>query len=436
MASPLAIGGKREEGALARFVTLGMVAYICIYCLESPVRYALYLVHASPLILGRDIFVDLPVVVLLLHQAVRGRLHWGFLLFFAMLAIGGPTFIANFGTKGFFPLAFGIKLVITIVLGLAAGRSVILPGKWIYRLFVCLLFISVAALITEKLGGNFPWVGLHDTINGTDIELSRDWSVEDPVLRRVGGFFRLSICAAMGLSVIALAVVCRIRRRALRLVVLLVSFGGVVLTTQKGAIAAFLLVMLAMFLAPRSRLIALRALVVFGAFFNATTPFFTSGMLIIRGHGSVASAASISQRIMLTWPNSWKWVSDHTIFPFGVGIGGMGIPLKSIAPGAWMFPDNMFILMYAYFGVFAVLFYAMFAYGALRSIRMDALAAEASLSILAFLLIYGIVISIVEDQIAELYLGASVGLLFSAPVSAMERDRYRIPRKARTSLAV
>jgi hypothetical protein len=421
----------RPDGdAIGRFTQLCLLGYLTIVCLESPIRYVLYLGHVPNAILARDALMDLPAIILLIGQILRGKLHWAFVLFFIVLAVQGSVFIANFGMRGFFPMGFGTKLIINIVIGLMAGHVLMLPGRTVRRFLTALFLVSVAALLIEKLGGNFPWVGVHENVGGLDVELSRDWQVADPALRRVGGFFRSSIPAAIAVPLIAITVAQGMTRNAMRIAVLFLALGAVFLTTQKGSLLGLALVALAMFMPVRPRLALLRLLVAIGAFANATVTFFAMGMHMSIGHGNVASGASFAERIMLTWPNSWKWVIDHSLFPFGVGIGGMGAPLKQVAPTAWMFPDNMFIFMYAYFGVFAVLFYLAFVYAAWRSIRVTPSVAEPALATLAFLMWYGVVISIIEDPIAAFYLGGSVGILLTAAVTIPQRTVVPMIRRS------
>ena len=402
-----------DNNAVGRATLYCLIAYITAYCLESPLRYMLYLVHASSLVLLRDLLIDIPLVCVFVAQLMRQKLHGAFVAFIIVAAIQVPIFWLNFGVSNIFASIFGLKLIVNTLLGILACQALMVPNRRTYRLFAALLIISIIALVAEKLGAHFPWVGLHDYVGGADVELARDWQIDDPILRRVGGFFRDSIGAAEGIATLCIVVACQTRGWIARTSLLLFSFGALILTTQKGAIVAFALVLLALLFPIGLRLISLRILVVSGAFLNAALPFFTNGIDMVVSRGGVASSMSFGMRVKMTWPNSWAWVASHSVFPFGVGIGGMGVPLKKIAPTAWMFPDNMFIFTYAYFGVFAVIFYLLFAYGAWRSLRMSSRDSEVGLATLAFFMFYGIVVSTIEDQLAALYLGAATGLLLT-----------------------
>jgi hypothetical protein len=116
-------------------------------------------------------------------------------------------------------------------------------------------------------------------------------------------------------------------------------------------------------------------------------------------------------RIGDTWPDAWRWISNNQIFPFGVGLGGIGGPQRFYAQD-WFNPaDNVFIYLYANFGLLALVYLAwllrqMFVPSQFRAPAIVALA------ILTFQLGDGIVLSVLEDQMASLFIGAAAGLLW------------------------
>ena len=144
-------------------------------------------------------------------------------------------------------------------------------------------------------------------------------------------------------------------------------------------------------------------------------PLATSGLHLAQGHGGVFSFSSFAQRIDDTWPNSLGWIADHQLFPFGVGIGGIGRSQALLGSIAEHYPDNLFLLLYAFFGLPCLILLGWVAHAAIRAAAIDPALAEPALAILAFNLLYGSVVSIVEDQVGALFLGSALGILLWAP---------------------
>ena len=399
---------------LGKICTWGMMTYVVIFSFESPIRYALNLAHVDSLILARDMLIDIPFMLVSLLQLLEHKVSLALKVFLSLLVIEGVAFFLNFGV--ILPVIFGTKLLLNIAFGLVAGAILITPSRRVRWLLIGLFVVSATGILLEKYVLRFPWVGMHAVIAGTEIELSKDWQVEDSFSRRVGGFTHESINAAGLLPVLALIVAQKCRWWILRLAVLMMGVFCVFLTTQKGAIVGIALVSVLLMLPTRLRLLGLRTTLTAGVIGEMLLPFVTNGMVMAQGGGSVFSGSSFAARVMVTWPAATRWISDHSIFPFGVGIGGMGVPLRTVAPGVWEFPDNMFLFVWAYFGVFSYAIYAIVVYVAWRSVRMRPEVSEPALAVATFLIFYGMVISVIEDQFMALALGSSLGTLFAAQI--------------------
>ncbi|MDB5395745.1 MAG: hypothetical protein JWM91_3251, partial [Rhodospirillales bacterium] len=130
-------------------------------------------------------------------------------------------------------------------------------------------------------------------------------------------------------------------------------------------------------------------------------------------HGSgVFSTESIYLRIAYTWPQAWDWIARHQMLIFGVGLGGIGGPQRLYAPNYFNPADNVFILMYAYFGAFAFLYLSAVAAFVVRPVTGSTEKAVTATAILAYAFGYGAVLSVLEDQSAPLFIGASLGVLW------------------------
>ena len=425
------------DDPLARFAGWCSVVYISLYALEAPIRYGLYFVHMSNLIVSRDLLMWVPVLLIAGRGVLRRDLHPAFLVFGAFVGIGSVVSILNFGTVT--PAAFAVKILLNSLYGLVAGSMLVIPSKALGRYLLILWMVTVAALVLEKYAVSYPWVGLHDTIAGVDVELSRDWQIDDPGSKRVGGLTRSSIQAAVLVSELALVSVFLIRPYIIRLAILAATIGSIYLTTQKGALIGFTLVSAAILGPPKWRLPSLRILTLLAVILDIGLPLGTNGMFVAQGNGGVFSGASFALRIVDAWPKTLEWIDRWQLFPLGVGLGGAGLGLQFLGNIEPLYTDNVFLLLYSFFGIPSLALFGWVIYGVVRSLSLDPEIAAPGLAILAFGLLYGVVVSLVEDPACALFTLAGLGLLLQArrvpdlqPKSDMlrrreQRFRYRQP---------
>jgi hypothetical protein len=126
----------------------------------------------------------------------------------------------------------------------------------------------------------------------------------------------------------------------------------------------------------------------------------------------VFSFASFAMRITGTWPDAWRWINDNNLFPFGVGLGGIGGAQRFFAQDFTNPSDNIFIFLYGNFGVLALFYMGWMVWQGMRQPPETRDIAVIPLSILVFELAYGAALSMLEDQVSELAFGMSVGMLW------------------------
>jgi hypothetical protein len=142
----------------------------------------------------------------------------------------------------------------------------------------------------------------------------------------------------------------------------------------------------------------------------------------------VFSFASFDLRISRTWPEAWEWIAHREIFPFGVGLGGIGGAQRFYAANFFSPSDNFFVFLYANFGLLGIIYLAWMSRQGLSVAREERPTAIAALAILAFNLGYGVAMSMLEDQVSALFIGAATGMLWQlhrTTLSAQWRDPYR-----------
>lgn len=400
------------------FVVCGFL-YITIYAFEGAVRYGLNLVGADSAIFVRDGLLILPVTALLVAQALRLRVHPAFMVFAAVLAVHGGLMYLNMHSAE--AVAYGTKILIGTLFGFLVAGDLVEPGRRLWRLFALLLFVSLIGLVIDKFVTSFPWLGLTTHIGGFKVDISHDWETGTIGMdKRAAGFTRISIAAAVLVPVLALVVAPRIRSWTLRLLTLCAAIAGVFFTTQKGALIALVPVSLIL-CGPRAwRYPLMAVLCATFAFFDVALPLATGGMML-SDQGGVFSTATFAMRIIDTWPDAWHWIFQHQIFPLGVGLGGIGGAQRLYAFDYQNPADNLFLLLYAWFGVLGVLYLAWPVVTAWRVPGAERPHALAALALLTFLIGYGAVITVLEDPLSALILGASAGTLWQCRQRALGR---------------
>lgn len=397
------------ERTLAYAFMGAALGYILVYCFEGPVRYGLYLAGKDDLILLRDLLIWAPLGALFALQAYRGRIHPVFLIAGALFAFHGLVLVGTVGNL--LSVVYGVKILINLLFGFFLAGALLIPSPRTTRFLAVVWVITLIGLCLDKAGVVFPWVGIRTMVGDLNVDVSKDWFIQDPLSRRVAGFTRSSIGAAATVPLLTIALMSGVRRPWVRVAIALLAVVAVALTTQKGALIAFTAVAGVLCLPSDLRVPSLRALVVGFMVLALALPALTLGVRLDHGSG-VFSAESLFLRIAYTWPDAWAWITRHELFPFGVGLGGISGPQRIYAPDYFNPADNIFVLMYAYFGVMMFLYVAWTLWIALHPAPEAAERLTPALAIVAFVFGYGAVLSVIEDQSASLFLGAALGLLW------------------------
>ena len=410
---------------MQRLFTVSAIIYVLIYALEGVTRYGLYNIGHDEAILFRDLLLIMPLALLFAKQSFRGHVHPAFAAFAAIIVIHGA--IATFNLGSYLPAIYGAKLLINVLFGFLAARQLVQPGRSILTVFAIIWLVTLTGVALDKFMYTFPWTGLETHVGGIRVDVSRGWDIDDAFEKRTAGFTRSSISAAILLPILAMIIAPRIRSFIVRVLVLGLTLGGVVLTTQKGSVVALAAVSLILCMPIWSRYGLLCVACIGFALLAVALPVLTDGLMMPDSAG-VFSFASFAMRITLTWPDAWQWIVNHDVFPFGVGLGGIGGAQRFYAANFFNPSDNLFVYLYANFGVLGLAYLAwVTAMGPRlpREVRNESIAA---LALLAYLLGYGAALSVLEDQMAALFLGAAAGMLWQARQQALAgpwRDPYR-----------
>jgi hypothetical protein len=405
--------------------TLSATIYLLFYAFEGALRYGLYNVGLNSAILLRDGLLIVPLAVLFVTQALRLRIHPAFYVFGGIIALHGT--IATLNIHSALPAIYGAKLLVNVLFGFIVSRQLTQPGRRLAWLFALVWLISVTGVALDKFVYTMPWMGLETNIGGIQVDVSRGWDIDGGFDKRAAGLFRSSISAAMLLPTLALLIAPRLRSWTLRLLFLAVTCGAVALTTQKGALVAAAVVSLLLCMPLWSRYSLLCMACIAFAVVDVALPIFSVG-LVMPANGGVFSFASFAMRISRTWPEAWGWITSHDVFPFGVGLGGIGGAQRFYAPDFFNPSDNLFVFLYANFGLLGLFYLGWLSRIGRRLPEELHTSAVPALAVLAFNIGYGAALSMLEDQISALFIGAAAGMLWQLHQTARAgqwSDAYR-----------
>lgn len=324
-----------------------------------------------------------------------------FISLFLILLHGTIGFI---NTGSLSAVLYGTKILFGVLAGAIFAPYLFFPPRWFIRALFFLWIVSFIGLLLDKYFINYPWMGMSAIIGDMQVEISRDWTLTGAE-KRVAGFMRSSIHAAIITPLLALLLIKNLQNNFVRFLVAMASGAMVFWTTQKGSLLSFA-ALLAIYILPKDwRISATKTLITTAILLQIIAPILLPYFSMPHGEDGVFSFASFYMRIEEVWPAAWRWIDKNELFPFGVGLGGIGGAMRLYAPSQINYADNSFIFLYGYFGIFSLIYLWLVWWRAIIAKNLLAL------QILGFLLLYGCVISGVEDQMAALFLGAGLAMI-------------------------
>lgn len=388
--------------------------FIVCYAFEAVIRWLLNMVGMDAAIFARDAVLMLGAAGLVTQQVLFRRLHPAVLVYVGIVSLHGLVFYLNFGLLS--PVAVGAKALFAGLAGALAARFFMNPTERVWWFFMGLWLISVAAVGADKYFQAMPWVGMKANIGGLDVEIARDWEISGAAYR-AGGLMRSSINCASLVPLLALLVFSQCRSVWLRAVISIGTIGALYCTTQKGSLLAFIVVTGALWVGSRMSVVALRGAFLVFMLLMVLLPIVLVGYHMPDEGGGVFSSESFFMRVEGMWPAAWKWIEQHELFPFGVGLGGIGGAQQMYSREHMNAADNLFVFMYAYFGLMALVYLALMLCAYFAVPRSCSPSDRNALAMLLQIVTYGIAISILDDGAGAFFLGVALSWI------AYERKR-------------
>lgn len=387
-----------------------LLIYLSFYLFEGPVRYGLNVIGADSLIFIRDVVLIVPLGLSFFIKRPDGnKLHAAFYIFGFIIFFHG--LISFFNISSFFVIVYCIKMLMTLLVGAVLAEYIISPPKHIVKILLILWVITFFGVAIDKYEIlTYPWTGLGTIIGDTQVDISRDWDIigED---KRAGGLMRSSISVAVVTPLLALLLIFNIKSLFKRLIIMVMTIMAIYWSTQKASILAFIFVC-GLILTYKRPAISLKIGISLAVLLMVLLPVILPQFIMPNGEG-VFSMASFYMRVEDMWPKAWSIIEHRGIFPFGIGLGGIGGAQRFYSPDDFNAADNLFVLLYAYFGIMSFVYIGWVWLTCMRVSNQAKLPVINALSMVLFIIFYGVALSMIEDQMASLFLGAAVSYLAS-----------------------
>lgn len=397
-----------------RFLAISVVVYFICYSYEGALRYGLNMLGLDAIIFLRDGLIALAAAALFIQRWLRQENNNLFYIFFVIVGVHGLVAYVNLGT--IVPVVYGTKLLLPVLVGALAAPLFLKPPRWFVVIIAVLWVTTVFAAVLDKFVLDFPWLGMKIQLGGIEVDVSRDWQSSEA--ERVAGLTRSSIQLAIILPLLSFLLHFQMRHVLPQLLLGIATLAVLIWTTQKGAILGYAWAIMLLLLFRTHALLMLKFSLLVALALMIGLPLILPGYIMPSAQG-VFSIESFISRAEQMWPEAWQWIDqNHTVL--GVGLGGIGGAQRFYAPESFNAADNLFIFMYANFGVATLLYLGWATYRALSlPMTPSGSSNEATYvcAILLYVFAYGLVISLIEDQLGAFFVGVAIGILLSVKLS-------------------
>ncbi|MEW5923018.1 MAG: hypothetical protein AB1746_03435 [Candidatus Zixiibacteriota bacterium] len=339
---------------------------------EAPLRFFFFKAGVPSLVYLKDILLIGIFVAFALEATITAKMNKLMLSLLTLVLYAAVVGLIN----GLAPMqvAFGMKIVITFFVGFMAVYTLGLKKGFFISLYRIFTPIIILGLLLELLF-DLPWIGFEYEAYGVIIPGSISWWTLD--LPRLSGFGRVSYETAIllvCLSTLYLAVSLNnnnyfpAKWKVYDRIFLFLSFIGIILTTAKSSIFAFLMLILFYVLMKKATAVSGRFNHIAGAVIKvlmiiillygvmppvlaAVSPGTLTGYLNSDDLILKAISASYVERMEIMWPDAYKLLSSGYMYFTGRGLGGVGASQKYFEPELYNAADNVYVYMLVDFGI-------------------------------------------------------------------------------------
>lgn len=333
--------------------------------------------------------------------------------------------LSVFNGIGFIQVFFSIKVLLPLLFGIMYHKYFILTFDIYKRLLFFLLILASFGVILN-IFITYPWQGISTTIGGLEVDTSRS-AVAAGGFMRFSGFSRSwSNTAIIILFGAIMFFVSNTSNKVIVLFIIILSFFSILLTTNKGITLAYLLVtflfvfrsqipsifkksvlfilMLCMILVP---------ILIWNDMLNIDLG---SGVFYILFH-------SLYVRFWEIWPHAYQLLLNEGNVLFGRGLGGFGAAQKYFESHLYNPADNLFIFLYGTFGIFGL---CLLLFILIKTLMLDLKSSsnEFFFYVILSCMTFGLIGSVLENPIFGLFVGLSIGHLFTRFSYKFKTNQY------------
>jgi hypothetical protein len=318
--------------------------------------------------------------------------------------LGGAT-VNNF--------AFALYGISPLLFGIACGDQIMRHKRLFMWVIAFALMASLVGIALDKYTA-LPWKGYSYTVGGTELSANTSWAAED--IDRPAGFARISSALAIIIAIFSLYLMATLRSKTLILAVCAIGLAGIILTTSKAPVLAFLGAV-ALMMMTRLHWTA-RGFIVFTVLLGMSLPLMA--MMFDFDVNKISTGDSLSSlydRLINTWPNVIRALTHEGRAYTGAGFGLVGSAVAAFpVAGAdiFMVSDSTVVYLWAIFGIAGLFLYAL-------HIPLFFVLAQANTRYGRAMLATGFCICIVswttdtlEVTLANLFLGMAIGHAMAA----------------------
>jgi hypothetical protein len=331
----------------------GLLIYLYSQVLDGPLRYLLDLVGAVPLLYARDAILLLIISHAVLTSLIRWRINAA--LFSILLTLGAFSIVALIYVENILQILFSLKLMLPLIVGAICGRSVSILNKFFKRHFIALFLIAVSGVLLHSQV-KLPWIGGSYEIQGIQIE--RSFERNTTGFDRLTGFSRSNFEVASQVLLLWIFIHMHEHSRIVRGFYWLCAGSAILLSTTKGIIATFLIINFVITLFSVSiRLEKIKAHILFSILSAMVAlPLLSREMDVdVSNPDDVFIFASFNDRIINGWPPVIDNIFENGNVVTGRGVGGTGAGEHYFSQTILGAPDNLFVYLFSWFGLFGVL---------------------------------------------------------------------------------
>ncbi|QCQ20832.1 hypothetical protein [Desulfoglaeba alkanexedens] len=359
-----------------RLVLAVLFVFLAVEVFQGALRYFFTLIGAPFLIYFPKLLVTAAFIGLAFKTARTMRISrpvFGVLTLFMVFVAVGVHYTGNL-----MQALFGLFALLPLLFAVLAELAVVRMGQRLVP-YVALLWLCAAIGLVYDYFADLPWWDLAYQLGIWELEGSRGLATFG--IKRLAGFSRAFYDVAEQLLFLALTWVILGKRVSLTILVWIATGALIVLTTSKKTVGVYLfltllLPLMGVRLVPGGFKRAVTGIIpLLVALIGIALPvstLFVSYRLSIHSYVSRFLFASFEDRLTWCWPDAFSLVFDHGSMLLGRGIGGIGVAQHYFEPQLYSPADNLYLYLYATFGVMSLVLIAIYVASVCRlNVRQD-----------------------------------------------------------------